>query len=48
MREIASEQDISKIIEADDWMMDVLRAAEKLQLPDWWIGAGFLRNKIWD
>lgn len=29
-------------------MMDVLQAAEKLDLPDWWIGAGFLRNKIWD
>lgn len=28
--------------------MHVLRAAEELNLPDWWIGAGFLRNKIWD
>ena len=48
MRSIASEQEITDIIEKDSWMMDVLRAAEKLQLPDWWIGAGFLRNKIWD
>jgi uncharacterized protein len=29
-------------------MMKVLRAAERLDLPDWWIGAGFLRNKVWD
>lgn len=29
-------------------MMKVLAAAETLQLPDWWIGAGFLRNKVWD
>lgn len=48
MRKIESESEISKLIEQDEWMMSVLRAAEKLQLPDWWIGAGFLRNKIWD
>ncbi len=48
MNNITSEQGISKIIKQDKWMMDVLCAAEKLQLPDWWIGAGFLRNKIWD
>ncbi|MBI2621508.1 MAG: nucleotidyltransferase family protein [Candidatus Levybacteria bacterium] len=29
-------------------MMDVLRAVEKLNLPDWWIGAGFVRSKVWD
>jgi hypothetical protein len=45
---INSEEDISKLIQADAWMMDVLHAAEKLDLPDWWIGAGFLRNKVWD
>ena len=28
--------------------MKVLRAAEELNLPDWWIGAGFLRNKVWN
>ena len=28
--------------------MNVLKAAEELDLSDWWIGAGFLRNKIWD
>lgn len=28
--------------------MDVLRVAESLGLADWWIGAGFLRNKLWD
>lgn len=29
-------------------MMDALRTAASLQLPDWWIGAGFVRNKVWD
>lgn len=48
MRTINSEQEISKLIENDEWMMNVLCAAEKLNLSDWWIGAGFLRNKVWD
>ncbi|MBW4062108.1 nucleotidyltransferase family protein [Candidatus Saccharibacteria bacterium] len=45
---ITSEADIAKLIESDPWMMKVLRAAENFDLPDWWIGAGFLRSKIWD
>lgn len=48
MRSIESEQQISEIIQKDALMMRILGAAEKLDLPDWWIGAGFLRNKIWD
>lgn len=43
-----TQQDIIKLIEADDWMMRVLRAVATLQLPDWWIGAGFIRAKVWD
>jgi hypothetical protein len=43
-----SEADIAKLILDDLWMMKVLRATETLNLPDWWIGAGFLRNKVWD
>ena len=45
---IRTEADIVAIVKADPWMMDVLRAAEELNLPNWWIGAGFLRNKVWD
>lgn len=26
----------------------MLRIVQTLQLPDWWIGAGFVRSKIWD
>ena len=29
-------------------MMGVLKAARKLDFPDWWIGAGFIRSKVWD
>jgi uncharacterized protein len=43
-----NKQDIVKIAEQDSWMMDVLRAAQSLYLPDWMIGAGFVRNKVWD
>lgn len=28
--------------------MDCLKLAESLNLPDWWIGAGFVRSKVWD
>jgi uncharacterized protein len=43
-----NEQDIINLIKSDPWMMDVLHEAEKLNLKDWMIGAGFLRNKVWD
>lgn len=45
---INSESELSEIIRSDSWMIDVLMAAQDLDLPDWWIGAGFLRNKVWD
>jgi len=43
-----TKQDILNLISENKWMMDVLRTAEKLDLPDWVIGAGFVRNKVWD
>src|SRR3990167_2279381 len=43
-----TEKDIIHIIREDEWMMSVLRIAEGLHLPDWWIGAGFVRSKVWD
>jgi len=43
-----STQDIINVISADRQMMDILRTAQKLNLPNWMIGAGFVRNKIWD
>jgi hypothetical protein len=43
-----TEQDILDLIEKDEWMMKVLRTASELNLPDWMIGAGFVRNKVWD
>lgn len=45
---IQTEQDIVRLIENDEWMMNVLQIAKSLELPDWWICAGFIRSKIWD
>lgn len=36
------------LVQADESMMSVLRAAGSLNLPDWWIAAGFVRSKLWD
>lgn len=43
-----TEEDVLSLIRQDPWMIDILRAAEKINLKDWLIGAGFLRNKVWD
>lgn len=43
-----NEDDIITLIKKDDWMMDILKTVQKLNLPDWWIGAGFIRSKVWD
>jgi hypothetical protein len=43
-----SSSDILKLIENDPHMMQILEAAERMHLPDWLIGAGFVRNKVWD
>lgn len=45
---IRKEEDIIKVIEADEWMMNILKTVKTLNLPDWWISAGFVRSKIWD
>lgn len=43
-----TKQDIINLIERDDWMTEILRTVKSLNLPDWWIGAGFIRSKVWD
>jgi hypothetical protein len=39
---------IEKAIAESAWHMDTLRAVRDLGLPDWAIGAGFVRNAVWD
>jgi len=45
---IRTAPEILAAIQADAVMMSVLQQARQSKLPDWWIGAGFVRNKIWD
>mgnify|MGYP001575723697 CR=1 FL=1 len=48
MNTIKTEGDIINHIQDDKWMMNILEQAKRLNLPDWWIGAGFIRSKVWD
>lgn len=45
---IQTKEDIQALIQEDKWMMKILKMAQQLDLPDWWICAGFVRSKIWD
>jgi len=45
---LESEQDIIQLVKDDEWMMEILHNAKSLNLPDWWVCAGFVRSKIWD
>jgi len=40
--------DIPIFVAAQPTMMTVLMSAEKLGLSDCWVGAGFVRNPVWD
>ncbi|MGX1264365.1 hypothetical protein RKD55_002169 [Rossellomorea marisflavi] len=42
------ERDILQMIEKDSWMMNILKATAELDLPDCWVCAGFIRNKVWN
>lgn len=43
-----NEEEIVSLIREDKWMMEILESAKSLNLPDWWICAGFIRSKVWD
>src|SRR4051794_6975365 len=45
---IQNESDIIALVQEDKWMMELLKCAQSLKLPDWWICAGFVRSKVWD
>jgi uncharacterized protein len=40
--------DIAAVILADPWRRSVLEAVRRQHLPDWAVGAGFIRSAIWD
>lgn len=45
---LKSNDDVIKLIQSDETMMVIIKTASTLDLPDWWICAGFVRSKIWD
>ena len=40
--------DLAALLTNDPARMDALRAVRSLNLPDCWIGAGFIRDAVWD
>ena len=45
---LASSGDIISLIESDSWMIDVLGVVRRFGPTNAWVGAGFVRNKVWD
>jgi hypothetical protein len=45
---LKNEIDVLDLIAADQQMLAVLGAVDRLGLPDCWVGAGFVRAKVWD
>ncbi len=41
-------EELFSMIFHDFWMMEILRVVRDLKLDDSWVGAGFIRNKVWD
>jgi uncharacterized protein len=37
-----------EIIKSDKRLMKILKAARKIDLPDWYVGAGVIRRSVWD
>lgn len=43
-----NKEDVIELIKSDERMIEIIKVASTLNLPDWWICAGFVRSKIWD
>src|ERR687886_1017047 len=39
---------VQRILRSNEWLMSVLHAARAVDLPDWFVGAGAIRNPVWD
>jgi hypothetical protein len=48
MNNQAHEQQLARIIFSNQWFMRVLEAARDCDPPDWLVGAGVIRNIVWD
>jgi hypothetical protein len=45
---MSADSQVASILRADPFRWRVLNVASALGLPDSWIGAGFVRNAVWD
>lgn len=41
------EKRLITIVRNQDWLMNILKAVRNLELPDWYIAAGAIRNTVW-
>lgn len=48
MDEQAYQQQLIGIMRATPWFREILEAARDCNLPDWLVGAGVIRNLVWD
>ena len=45
---IKNRSELISIIRQQDWLMEALRDVRSLELPDWYIAAGAVRNTVWN
>lgn len=43
-----NEDDLLDLIKKDQSIMEILKSVKSLALPDWWVGGGVIRSKVWD
>ena len=48
MKAIDYQQRLISIVEEQAWLMGALKCVRSLDLPDWYIAAGAIRNTVWD
>jgi hypothetical protein len=41
-------RELTNIIYSNEWLMKVLRSAQKCDLPEWFVAAGAVRSIVWD
>ncbi|MGH9195115.1 MAG: nucleotidyltransferase family protein [Acidimicrobiia bacterium] len=42
------QDELFEILEASHWFMRLLEAPSKVNAPNWWVGAGAVRDLVWD
>ncbi|MYL60272.1 hypothetical protein GLW20_22435 [Virgibacillus halodenitrificans] len=45
---LKSKEDIVHLLKSDKEVIEILKTVKTLNLPDWWVCAGYIRAKIWD